>query len=86
MKISNTPPLASVTTSRPSADKAAPAAETRAAVRTPEVLSSGVAEALSRSSDVDMNKVNELRQAIAEGRVPLDPERLAEAIVDVHRK
>ncbi|ENY71416.1 lateral flagella anti-sigma-28 factor, LfgM [Aeromonas diversa CDC 2478-85] len=37
-------------------------------------------------SDVDMDKVQQIRQAIAEGKLTLDMETLGRAIVDLHRK
>ncbi|MFQ2270011.1 flagellar biosynthesis anti-sigma factor FlgM [Aeromonas enteropelogenes] len=41
---------------------------------------------LSTTSDVDMDKVNQIRQAISEGRLELDMDALSQAIVDMHRR
>lgn len=41
---------------------------------------------LNDTSDIDLAKVAELRTAIAEGKLPLDLDALAEAMLDMHRK
>lgn len=40
---------------------------------------------LAQTSEVDMDKVSALRQAIADGQLPLDLDALSAAIVDLHR-
>ncbi len=40
---------------------------------------------LATSSDVDMKKVEQIRTAIAEGRLELDLDALSQAIVELHR-
>ncbi|WP_115719449.1 flagellar biosynthesis anti-sigma factor FlgM [Gallaecimonas mangrovi] len=52
---------------------------------TTEIENGDLAKTLSNASDVDMDKVNQLRQAIAEGKIDLDPQKLAEAIIAMHR-
>lgn len=41
---------------------------------------------LASTSDVDMEKVNQIRQAISEGRLELDMDALSQAILDMHRR
>lgn len=41
---------------------------------------------LKSTPDVDMNKVNQIRQAISEGRLELDMDALGQAILDIHRR
>ncbi|MCF3095904.1 flagellar biosynthesis anti-sigma factor FlgM [Aeromonas australiensis] len=41
---------------------------------------------LKSTPDVDMNKVNQIRQAISEGRLVLDMDALGQAILDIHRR
>lgn len=42
---------------------------------------------LSRDSDeVDMNKVNEIKLAISEGRLNIDPQRIAAALIKSSRE
>lgn len=57
-----------------------------AKVVAPEIQSGKLVEALTQASDVDMSKVNEVRQAILEGRLSLDPEALAEAVLAMHQR
>lgn len=40
---------------------------------------------LASLPEVDMDKVTALRQAIAEGNLPLDMDALSQAIIDLHR-
>ena len=40
---------------------------------------------LASTSDVDMDKVAAMKQAIAEGKLPLDMEALGSAILEMHR-
>jgi negative regulator of flagellin synthesis FlgM len=39
-------------------------------------------EKIDSSSEVDMNKVNEIRRAIAEGKFHVNPERIADALLN----
>lgn len=39
-------------------------------------------EKIESSPDVDMNKVNEIRRAIAEGKFHVNPERIADALLN----
>ena len=41
---------------------------------------------LASTSDVDMTKVNQIRQAISEGKLELDMDALSQAILDMHRR
>lgn len=61
-------------------------APARASASAPELRSQGVVEALAASGEVDLDKVNQIRQAISEGRLSLDPEKLAEALLALHRR
>lgn len=60
------------------------ATSSTAASTTPELQSRGLEKSLADASDVDMARVNALRQAIAEGQLDLDPAVLAEAVLDLH--
>ena len=52
----------------------------------PELKELNQAKALLAStSDVDMDKVSAMKQAIAEGKLPLDMEALGSAILEMHR-
>ncbi|WP_281560380.1 flagellar biosynthesis anti-sigma factor FlgM [Thalassomonas sp. RHCl1] len=41
---------------------------------------------LASSSDVDMEKVNQVRELIAEGNLTLDVDVLSDAILEMHRR
>ncbi|WP_421201452.1 flagellar biosynthesis anti-sigma factor FlgM [Aeromonas enteropelogenes] len=41
---------------------------------------------LATTSDVDMDKVNQIRQAIRDGKLELDMDALSKAILDMHRR
>ncbi|MGN4998619.1 flagellar biosynthesis anti-sigma factor FlgM [Aeromonas sp. 80P] len=41
---------------------------------------------LATTSDVDMDKVNEIRKAISEGKLEIDLDALGQAILDMHRR
>lgn len=45
-----------------------------------------VASRLEASGEVDMEKVGAIRDAIAAGKLPLDPDRLADAMLTLHRQ
>ncbi|EKE73971.1 flagellar biosynthesis anti-sigma factor FlgM [Gallaecimonas xiamenensis] len=51
----------------------------------PAIGNTDLAGVLAGTSDVDVAKVNEVRQALLEGRLTLDPEQLAEDILAMHR-
>jgi flagellar biosynthesis anti-sigma factor FlgM len=40
---------------------------------------------LTSTSDIDMDKVSAIRQALAEGNLPLDMDALSNAIMEMHR-
>lgn len=44
-----------------------------------------VASRLEASGEVDMEKVSAIRDAIASGKLPLDLDRLADAMLTLHR-
>lgn len=59
---------------------------TAAAELSHEVKEMGKArQLLTSTSDVDMQKVEQIRAAIAEGRLELDLDALSQAIVELHR-
>ena len=41
--------------------------------------------ALDDSSDIDMARVDSIRQALSEGQLSLDPQALSQAILEMHR-
>ena len=41
---------------------------------------------LSASAPIDMNQVNEIKDAIANGDYPIDADRIADALMDVYRE
>jgi negative regulator of flagellin synthesis FlgM len=41
---------------------------------------------LATTSDVDMDKVNEIRKAISDGKLEIDLDALGQAILDMHRR
>ncbi|KUE80656.1 flagellar biosynthesis anti-sigma factor FlgM [Aeromonas schubertii] len=72
--------------SLPGTPAAAPSPRAQAEI---SVEAQGLEQARQRMqdlSDVDMDKVRQIRQAIAEGKLTLDMETLGRAIVDLHRK
>lgn len=52
---------------------------------TTELQSAPARRALAAATEVDMAKVQQVKQAIAEGRLALDPQALAEAVLGLHR-
>lgn len=90
MKITRTDPIYVQPQSQRKTD-AAPAAQPRASQgdarisATAQTINQARAE-LASTSDVDMEKVNQIRQAIAEGRLELDMDALGQAILDMHRR
>lgn len=84
MKINHSTPPVTSSANRVVSARSEASRET-AAVNTPELQSSGLGRTLAQSSDVDMAKVNEIRQAISEGQLDLDPQVLAAAVMDLHR-
>ena len=87
MKITNSTPVPTTSTTgkanvaKADVSRATPQSSTNA----PDLQSPAVKKALEASSEVDMNRVNQMRQAIGEGRVSLDPDGLADAILGMHR-
>lgn len=85
MKINHTTPVVGTTTTTgPSVSEQKEKTATKPAVE--ELQSTNVRKALQESSDVDMNKVSEVRKAIANGELKLDVDSLAEAVVSMHRR
>jgi negative regulator of flagellin synthesis FlgM len=84
MKITPSTPVVNSTGNSNSAP--AETKKTAEASAAPELKSTALRKALEASSDVDMNKVAQVRQAIAQGELSLDPDVLAEAVVNLHRK
>ncbi|QXB56343.1 flagellar biosynthesis anti-sigma factor FlgM [Aeromonas sp. FDAARGOS 1415] len=91
MKITRTDPLYVQPQPQRKAD-AAPAAQPRATAQgearisaTAQTINQARSE-LASTSDVDMEKVNRIRQAISEGRLELDMDALSQAILDMHRR
>ncbi len=88
MKITHLSPTTVVSSTAGRAE-AAPREKGKAEVSkviAPEIQSGKLVEALNQASDVDMSKVNEIRQAILEGRLSLDPDALAEAVLAMHQQ
>jgi negative regulator of flagellin synthesis FlgM len=81
-------PFTPVVKSATSTNQAPSEAKTKAADApvTSELGSTGVRKALEESTGVDMDKVRQVRDAIAKGELSLDPHVLAEAVVSTHRK
>jgi flagellar biosynthesis anti-sigma factor FlgM len=52
----------------------------------PELSSIGLSEAVSKSQDVDISLVESVKNQISEGKLSLDPKKLAEAIMDMHSR
>lgn len=87
MKITQRPvllPVPETTGNRPASPAAPVGSATENAVRNPSL--SHVASQLRASGEVDMDKVDAIRLAIAEGRLPMDLDRLAEAVLELHRR
>lgn len=87
MKVTRSPAAVPVPPAADNRSTSAPSpssAGARTAVQSPSL--GDVAERLKTSSEVDMDKVGAVRQAIAEGRLPMDLDRLAEAVLDLHRR
>lgn len=43
-------------------------------------------QAMTSLPDVDMDKVNNIRQALSEGKLELNMDALAQAIIEMHRR
>jgi len=88
MKITNLSPTSPASSSVGRSESARPEAAKSAERKpvAPEIQSSGLAEALTEASDVDLNKVSEIRQAIREGKLSLDPDVLADAVLGMYRR
>lgn len=84
MKINQSTPVVSSTVTRTPGTRTEASKETLGA-KAPELQSSGLGDALAQSSDVDMDKVNQVRHAISEGKLSLDPDVLARAVMELHR-
>lgn len=91
MKITRQEPL--YLQSQPTRKQSAPASQSAATTAPSEAKISGTAQSvakartqLSVTADVDMEKVNKIRQSISEGKLELDMEALSQAIMDMHRR
>uniref|UniRef100_UPI003B9F917B flagellar biosynthesis anti-sigma factor FlgM n=1 Tax=Aeromonas jandaei TaxID=650 RepID=UPI003B9F917B len=91
MKITRTDPLYVQTQLQRKQDGAPALVEARATKAdaqissTAQVVNQARAQ-LATTSDVDMEKVNRIRQAISEGKLELDMDALGQAILDMHRR
>jgi negative regulator of flagellin synthesis FlgM len=65
---------------RVGAQQSATGAVAKSAARSP-AAGGTVADLVNAGPPVDGDKVSEIRQAIAEGRYAIDPERIAEAMI-----
>lgn len=81
MKINHSSPILAPTTT-PSSEAKPKTPEKPAGIELPSVTAR---KALQESTDVDMDKVQRVREAIARGELVLDPTVLAEAVVDLHK-
>ena len=59
------------------------AGATKVAVGNDEVILSKAAESAMAAGDFDAAKVEDIKQALAEGSYPLDPRRIAESFVAI---
>lgn len=72
----------------PRAKSEAPVANTKAAPaksQAPEINNQDLAAVMQGSSDVDVNKVNAVRQALEAGQIRFDADGLAESILATHQ-
>lgn len=86
MKIQNSSPIIT-----PAEKPGVRTGEARIPQRRPEpapaqLQSHSLHQQLQNASDVDINRVTQVREAIARGELSLDPEVLAEAVVDMHSR
>lgn len=51
-----------------------------------ELQSSSLRQQLQAAGEVDIRKVRQVREAIARGELSLDPDVLAEAVMDLHNR
>lgn len=83
MKIETTPLAANLVIEGSNKAKKTETSSTSAG---PSVITS-LNKGLSRDADeVDMNKVNEIKLAISEGRLNIDPQRIAAALIKSSRE
>lgn len=80
------PPVAPLAGGTRPAAPAATAAGTAPATGTAVPGLAQVAGRLAAASEVDLAKVGAVRDAIAAGRLTLDMDRLADAVLDLHRR
>lgn len=84
------PPVTTLATTRPAAAAtgngtgATGRASSAPAAHAPGLAQ--VANRLAQSSEIDLTKVAAVRDAIASGRLTLDMDRLAEAVLEMHRR
>jgi negative regulator of flagellin synthesis FlgM len=61
-------------------------AETSTAAAGPSVITNLNKNLTSDSDEINMDKVNEIKLAIAEGRLKIDPDRIAAALIKSSRE
>lgn len=80
------PPVATLANGARPAASSAPAAGANSAAATAAPGLAQVAGRLAAASEVDLAKVGAVRDAIAAGRLTLDMDRLADAVLELHRR
>ncbi len=80
---SSRPAVAGDGTPRPAANPAVPAesADLRVSPLAAQVREIGARLVQDRDDDIDTAKVEEIRQAIAEGRIKIDPSKIADGLL-----
>lgn len=84
MKIQNSTPFIAPAEKPGARASEAATPSQRAEAAESELQSTSLRQNLQAVSDVDVNKVNQVREAIARGELSLDPDVLAEAVMDMH--
>lgn len=51
-----------------------------------ELQSTSLRQELQAATEVDIHKVSQVREAIARGELSLDPDVLAQAVMDLHSR
>jgi len=87
MKIAGSSPIVNVTPHRNAMDKSEVKDSFKnTSVQDAELQSAGLRESIEGSDSVDMQLVEKVKGQIARGEVVLDPEKLAEAIMEIHAR
>lgn len=84
MKIQNSTPFISTVGKPDSPGNSRVDAGARLKPATEQLQSTSLRQNLQAASEVDIDKVNQVREAIARGELSLDPDVLAEAVMDMH--